>query len=84
MKPVQLIAILGGLLIVGVVAWYLYMESNPPYATSPVRGLDLPAAKRDAPKSATPKSATSAATPKSAATATPKSAATAAPASTAP
>lgn len=53
MKPVQLIAILGGLLIVAVIGWYLYMESNPPYETTPVRGLDLPAvgAKQAAPSS---------------------------------
>lgn len=75
MKPVQLIAILGGLLIVGVVGWYLYMESNPPYATTPVRGLDLPAA--GAKTSAASKAAASAA-PTSAAPAS------AAPASAAP
>lgn len=44
MKPIQIIAVLGGLAIVGVVAWYLYMESNPPYEVAPERGLNLPAA----------------------------------------
>ena len=54
MKPVQLIAILGGLLITAVIGWYFYMEANPPYETAPVRGLNLPAASANAPASAMP------------------------------
>ncbi|MGK0357819.1 MAG: hypothetical protein ACI9U2_000102 [Bradymonadia bacterium] len=52
MKPVQLIAILGGLLITGVIGWYFYMEANPFYEDTPVRGLNLPAASAKAPQSA--------------------------------
>ena len=58
MKPVQLVAILGGLLITGVIGWYFYMEANPPYEAAPVRGLNLPAAAANAPVSAMPKVAT--------------------------
>lgn len=57
MKPVQLIAVLGGLLITGVIGWYFYMEANPPYAEAPVRGLNLPAASANAPQSAMPETA---------------------------
>lgn len=55
MKPVQFIAILGGLLITGVIGWYFYMEANPPYDLAPVRGLNLPATSANAPQSAMPK-----------------------------
>lgn len=45
MKPVQLIAILGAVLIAAVIGWYFYMEMNPPYLdeTTDVRGLQTPA-----------------------------------------
>jgi len=53
MKPIHLIAGLGGLAIAAAVAWLLYMQANPPYETAEVRGLDpIPGAASEAPKSA--------------------------------
>lgn len=54
MKPVQIIAIFGALLIAAVIGWYVYMEMNPPYVdeTTDVRGLQRPARTAKAPASA--------------------------------
>lgn len=63
MKPVQLIAIFGALLIAAVIGWYLYMELNPPYAdkATDVRGLQIPS--KASPASAGAASAQSAKAP---------------------
>lgn len=45
MKPIHIIAAIGGLAIAGMLAWFFYMQANPPYETTDVRGLgELPAA----------------------------------------
>lgn len=40
MKPIQLIAVIGGVAIAGVGGWYLYMRSTPTYEKAAARGLD--------------------------------------------
>lgn len=40
MKPIHLIAIIGGIAIAGVGGWYLYMRSTPTYEKAATRGLD--------------------------------------------
>ena len=39
MKPIHVVAAVGGLAIAGVLAWFFYMQANPPYETTDVRGL---------------------------------------------
>lgn len=41
MKPIHIIAAIGGVLIVAVGAWYLYMQANPPYEETNVRGIQV-------------------------------------------
>jgi len=40
MKPIQLIAVIGGVAIAGVGGWYLYMRSTPTHEKAATRGLD--------------------------------------------
>ncbi|MEZ4474730.1 MAG: hypothetical protein R3F60_28865 [bacterium] len=55
MKPIHLIAGLGGLAIVGVVVWYLQMASSLPYETTTQRGIpDVAAPGSGAPTSEAP------------------------------
>lgn len=56
MKPIHLIAGLGGLAIAGVLGWYLHMQSTLPYETTTERGVPI-AAGTDAPASAAPATA---------------------------
>ncbi len=55
MKPIQLIAGLGVVLIVALGGWYFYMQKTPPYETATERGFNPATAKPATP--ATPASA---------------------------
>lgn len=58
MKPIHLIAGLGGLLIVGLLGWYMYMQQTLPFDEAPTRGLHIPrSAKQAADKPAAPEAA---------------------------